>query len=104
MGHVLEDGLGVGFVPERIQAYIVELSEVVAQSFGVGETIFSATANGSRVEIQVSQGMGPDLTLGGHDPPAPLPFAEPFTVAYPPAVRKGQAGDVGLHAETAFPP
>ena len=48
--------------------------------------------------------MSPDLTLGGHHPSAPLPFAEPFTVAYPPAVRKGQAADVGLCAETALPP
>ena len=81
----------------------MELSEVVAQSFGIGETIFGATSNGSGAEIQVSQGMGPDLTLGGHDPPAPLPFAEPFTVACPPAVQKGQAGDVGLCAETVLP-
>ena len=29
-GHLLKDGLGVSFVPERIQAYIMEFPQVVA--------------------------------------------------------------------------
>ena len=81
----------------------MELPQKVPQGLGIGKTALRAAANGGEAEVQVSQGMGPDLTLGRHDAPAPLPFAEPFTVAYPPAVRGGQAGDVGIRVEMTLP-
>ena len=76
---------------------------MVPQGLCVGEGIFTAAANGSGAEVQVSQGMGPDLTLGHHNASTPLPFAKPLMVAYPPVIHDGQTGDVGIHTETALP-